>query len=278
VKKIPILLYHSVSQHASKKFRPWAIHPHLFASHIEFLSERGYTPLSVTQLARIIRSQSQKIPERPVVITFDDGYADFLLNVLPILKRFQFLATLYVSTGYVNGTSKWLSPLDEGHRRMLTWGEIELIASEGIEFGTHSHNHLQLDLVPFAQAEDEIMTCKETFKKNLGLSVKSFSFPHGYHSKALLELLRQSDYCSACIVGHSMASSSSDLYALPRIIIHDDVSIEKLDAYLRGDGLRSDTLVNSISTNLWRWLRRGNEIIRTTFHSSEMPADATRGD
>src|SRR5262249_12366395 len=76
-KKIPILMYHSISTEATPRFRPFTVPPALFAAHMMYLHQHGYIPLSVSQLIRIRFSGEDMLPARPVVITFDDGFADF---------------------------------------------------------------------------------------------------------------------------------------------------------------------------------------------------------
>src|SRR5579863_2561158 len=105
---IPILMYHSISQNASRKFKPFTVSPELFAEHMAYLHRHAFTPVTVKQLARALAQDQSLLPERPVVLTFDDGFADFFTDALPVLKRFNFTATLYVTTGFINGTSRWL--------------------------------------------------------------------------------------------------------------------------------------------------------------------------
>jgi peptidoglycan/xylan/chitin deacetylase (PgdA/CDA1 family) len=270
---IPIFLYHSVSEHASKRFRPWAIPPGLFRAQLARLHERGYTAMTVTQLAAAIRSSDVLLPERPVVITFDDGYADFVSEALPILKTFGFVATLYITTGYIGSTSRWLSLSEDQDRLMLTWQEIELLAGEGIECGAHGHTHRQLDVIPFSRAQEEILTSKSILEENLGITIQSFSFPHGYHTDRLVAFLERSGYTSGCVVDHSMMVESSDLYALPRIIIRGDDSVEQIERYLRGEGLRMSSKVRGVQAALWRMFRKSAAFGRDPFHLKKGPTD-----
>jgi len=259
---IPILLYHSVSKQSSKRFHPWTIHPDLFAEHMAYLSEGGYTPITVSQLARALRLQGNGLPNNPVVITFDDGFADFMSGALPILIRYGFPSTLYLVTGYVNHTSEWLCSEGEGNRFMLCWEEIQDLPLHGVECGAHSHSHRQLDIAPFKEACEEIRTSKEILEEKLGRAIETFSFPHGYHTNRLLRFLKQSDYSSSCIVGHAMANDRSDPYALPRIIINADVSTKQLGRFLRGKDLRRLQKGKRLQTLAWRFCRWSMDLMR----------------
>ena len=179
---IPILMYHSISQHASRKFKPFAVSPEQFAEHMAYLHRQEYTPITVTQLAQTFSSGQTSLPERPVVLTFDDGFADFFTDALPVLKRFHFTATLYVTTGFINGTSRWLQHEGEASRPMLTWQQLAEISRQGIECGAHSHSHPQLDTLPIAEATREIVQSKQLLEEHLGLDVTSFAYPFGYYT------------------------------------------------------------------------------------------------
>src|SRR5258708_37232004 len=103
-----------------------------------YLHQHAYTAITVTQFIKARAhgaSISSTLPERPVVLTFDDGYADFFTEALPVLKRYGFVATLYVPTAFVGGTSRRLQPAGESARRMLTWDQLIEISASGVECG-----------------------------------------------------------------------------------------------------------------------------------------------
>src|SRR4051794_15604605 len=106
-KKIPILMYHSISDQATRKYSPFAISPALFAQQMEYLQQQHYTPLTVTQLMKIRTTKEQPLPEKPILLTFDDGLEDFYTGAFPVLQQHHFPATLYVVTGLMNETSRW---------------------------------------------------------------------------------------------------------------------------------------------------------------------------
>ncbi|TMC19922.1 MAG: hypothetical protein E6J34_14300, partial [Chloroflexi bacterium] len=139
LKKIPILMYHSISdpKRAGRQFRPFTVSPALFAEHMKYLYEHGYTSLTVTQLITLLSGERRRLPERPVVVTFDDGFADFFTDALPVLKRYNFVATVYIPTAFVGRTSTWLWREKEAIRPILTWGQISEMSTQGIECGGH---------------------------------------------------------------------------------------------------------------------------------------------
>ena len=124
---VPILLYHSVSEGWAHGFREWSVHPTTFESHMTHLRDHGYTPVTISQLVAMTDSPA-RLPERPVAITFDNGLADFYATAWPVLQRFGFAVTMYVPTGFVGGTSRWLTPEGEGDRPLMQWPQLANLA------------------------------------------------------------------------------------------------------------------------------------------------------
>ena len=231
-KNVPILMYHSISQHATRKYKPFAVLPALFADHMAYLHQHAYTPITVTQFINTRAKGVSALPERPVILTFDDGFADFFTDAFPVLQRYGFTATLYVATAFVNGTSRWLHREGEAARSMLTWDQLTKIITTGIECGGHSHCHPQLDTLPIVVARDEIVQCKRLLERHLDQEVSSFAYPYGYHTAAIKQLVREAGYSSACAVKYEMSSETTDPFALARLMIKSSTSVGTLAALL----------------------------------------------
>lgn len=254
-KKIPILMYHSIAEDVTVQYKPFAVSPSLFAQHMEYLHLQGYTPMTVTQVVQAVSQRN--VPDRPVVLTFDDGFADFFTEALPVLQQYNFTATLYVATGFIGSTSRWLQREGEATRPMLTWDQLREISACGIECGGHSHWHPQLDTLPLAAARDEIVNCKQLLEDHLGQQVSTFAYPHGYHSTAIKRLVREAGYTSACAVGYAMSSATTDPFALVRLRMGADTSVDALGALLtqRIPSVLT-TLYKRVRTSGWRLVRR----------------------
>src|SRR5262249_50418658 len=149
-----------------------------------------YRPITVSRLVAA-RTAKLQLPPRTVVITFDDGLRDFLIQAVPILQRYGFLATLYVVTRYVGKRTSWSPSLGEPDRRMLSWSHLRTVSEPGIECGAHTHSHPQLDVIPPATAFAEIRRSKVSLEDHLGRGVESFAYPHGYASRTTRQLVRQ---------------------------------------------------------------------------------------
>lgn len=253
---IAILVYHSVSDMAAPRFRPYAITPNRFAAHMQVLVDAGFETLTVSDLVQTVVGL-RKPPNRPTaVVTFDDGYSDFADAAWPVLDRLGLAATLYVTTGYVGGTSRWMERIGEGGRPMLGWTRLRSLASSGIEVGAHGHTHRELDALPSAEAKNEIVRSKQELEEGLGRRVESFAYPHGYHDATVRHFVIEAGFSSASAVKEASSSAYDDPFALSRFTIKADTSSTALGQLLNGESTRTAPRQEHVRTNLWRRARR----------------------
>ena len=270
-KKVPILMYHSISQYAKRRFKQFVVSPALFADHMAYLHRHSYTPITVSQFVRDRAQEKTALPKRPVVLTFDDGFADFFTEVLPVLQRYSFPATLYVPTMFINGTSRWLQMEGEGTRPMITWEQLSEIAASGIECGSHSHSHPQLDVLPPHVARNEIVLSKELLEQHLGREVVSFAYPFGYHTASVRRQVKEAGYASACAVKFEMCSESTDHFALTRFIVKSETCTDTFAALLSGrSASTATTLYMQARTPVWQMVRRSSTWV-TLFIQERLP-------
>lgn len=263
VRRIPVLLYHSIDDTAARDFRRWAVAPAQFDAHMAHLAREGYQTLTFSEMSDAVTAGTG-LPERPVVITFDDGFADFSNVALPILQRHGHTATLYMSTGYLGGSAQWLAPQGEGGRPMLTIPQLLRAAGEGIEIGAHSHAHLRLDELSTEQARAQIVRSRDVLT-TLGLPPRSFAYPFGYAGPVVRSLTVQAGFSSGCGVRHAMSSPRDDLFTRTRIIVSYDTSVEQLDGWLHGLGLPTAPLEERLVTRMWRGARRTRGLVTARF-------------
>lgn len=267
---VPILMYHSISNQATRRFRQFAVPPALFAMQMHYLHKQAYTPISVTRLVHSLFSSDaagEALPRRPVVITFDDGFADFSREALPVLNQYGFTATLYITTAFVNDTSRWLRREGEAARPMLTWDQIAEVSAQGIEIGAHSHRHLQLDMLPQAVAWEEITQSKRILEDHLGSVIHSFAYPFGYSSPLVRQLVSTAGFTSACAVKHALSSVGSDPFALARLMVDADTDAEAFDALLNTGRSASllTTMYRRARTPMWQTARRSSATLTSHF-------------
>lgn len=253
---LPILMYHSVSSCTNPKFRRYTVDPETFARQMRFIHENGFTAITVSDYIRALSAGRVALPERPVLLTFDDGFADFATDALPILTRFGLTATLYIATAFVGGTSRWLRRERETERPMLTWPQVSLIDTSGIECGAHTHTHPQLDTIPIAVARREITHAKVILEEHLGRAVTTFAYPFGYYTATVRRLVQEAGYSSACAVNYATSAPGEDPFTLSRLIVTADTSLEGFAAMLSGRSPQPLRPVARAKTVLWRYARR----------------------
>ena len=259
-KKVPILIYHSISSAATARFRQFTVSPMLFAEQMAYLHQQRYTPLTVTQFIRARSQEASALAERPVILTFDDGFADFFTDALPVLKRYKFTATLYITTAFIDGVSQWMRRERETARRMLSWQELSEIAVSGIECGAHTHTHPQLDTLSAPAARNEMVRSKRLLEDHLGQEVSSFAYPYGYQTARLRQLARETGYTSACAVRHAKSSLNDDAFCLARLMVRGNADLNTFAALLADGPPSSLTVAHSIylraRTPAWQLVRR----------------------
>ena len=245
-RKVPILMYHAISESSVPIFRPFTVAPAQFAEQMAYIYEKQYTPLTVTQLVRARLQNEGTLPEKPVVITFDDGFADFFTEALPILKQYNFTATLYISTAFVNGTSRWLKRIGEGERLMLTWEQVTEINASSIECGGHTHTHPRLDTIPPSKARDEIELGKKMLEDHLGQEILSFAYPFGSFTGRVRQIVQEVGFQSACAVRYAMSPENDNSFSLARLIVSEGMTTEEFAMQLTGSNAKPDTAIYTL--------------------------------
>lgn len=253
--QVPVLMYHSISDRATASFRRWTVSPDSFAAQMGFLAGEGYTSLTASEYARCLGGRSS-LPAKPVVITFDDGYADFADAALPVMRSFDLSSTLFVTSGYVDGRSEWLVRERETRRPMLRWDRLAAIAGEDVEYGGHGFSHRQFDTMAVAEAMDDIVRGRRMIEDRTGRSVTSFAYPHGYSTQPLRNALASAGFTSAHAVVDAMSSLDDRLYAISRIIVHADVTLTRFASMVAGSGTTAHPSGDTWRQTAWRWWRR----------------------
>lgn len=252
---IPILLYHSVDDRPPADFRPWAVSQDLFVDHLDMLVELGWVGLSVGQLTELTRTGSP-VPERAVVVTFDDGFRDFASNAWPLLKARGLPATLYVTAGQVGGSSEWLESMGAGQLPILGAAEIGGLSDDGVEIGAHSMTHPQLDAVGRERAWREINDSKYALEAIVGKPVETFAYPHGYHDRETKKMVADAGYTSAAAVRNALSHPGDDRFALARYTVMADCTSKHLEGVLEGRHARRAGRREQLRTRAWRQVRR----------------------
>jgi peptidoglycan/xylan/chitin deacetylase (PgdA/CDA1 family) len=246
-------MYHSVSDVTSQAFAPFVVSPREFTAQIEYLASCGYTTLTLNDLVHLRMSGSQ-LPPRPVVLTFDDAYADFGDTVLPVLLRYRCTASLYVTTGAVGRTNFWVK--GDVPRAILTWGELREVATTNVEIGAHSITHRAMDALPAQDLRAELFDAKAQLEDQLGQEIHTLAYPFGFESKRVRAAAATAGYLAACAVGYQMSVHAEDRYALSRLIVLPGMDVSAYGRLLDGRGPQWMQRARRARSLAWRLVRR----------------------
>jgi peptidoglycan/xylan/chitin deacetylase (PgdA/CDA1 family) len=220
-------MYHSISDIPKK-----VSHPYLqtnttlpvFRRQMGIIRENGLDTITLKEALEHYNGFSGW-PDRAVVLTFDDGYRDFALEALPVLKEHHFRATVFVTINMVGRRS----PLFD-NRDCMSWDEIRRISDEGTEIGSHAMNHRRLNELSSADLEYEMRNSKSILEDRTGKPVFTFSSPYAFpdHDKRFVreysDIARKSGYLGAVTTCIGIENHPDTLYLLRRIPMneHDD--------------------------------------------------------
>jgi peptidoglycan/xylan/chitin deacetylase (PgdA/CDA1 family) len=213
---VPILMYHEITAEPVMSGR-LAVRPEAFDLQLAILKAAGYSALTAGQVAGALSSVGSRLPAKAVVLTFDDGFADFYDTALPLLQRHGMTGTLFITSGWTGGSGEYLS--EHRRRGMLNPRQIREIADAGIEIGAHSVTHPELDQLSAGSLRQELVGGKQALEDLLGLPVPGLAYPFGYSSKPVRDAAAAAGYEYACAVGNRLASARANRFALPRLTI-----------------------------------------------------------
>lgn len=189
-----VWMYHSVSDSTAPDPYLLRVHPDRLERQLRLLRRAGIRGVS---LSEALRAAGNGEPGRRVALTFDDGYADFRENAMPLLARYGMTATVYVVTGRLGRTNDWDG--DAPQVPLMTADDVRAAAAAGHEVGSHGSTHLRLTEASPAQLEEEIAGSRAVLEDVLQRSVTGFCFPYGSHDDASAAAAEAAGYRYACV-------------------------------------------------------------------------------
>lgn len=200
-----ILRYHSVSDEPY----PTAVPPGRLDRQLAWLRGRKLRGVGVREL---LHACAEGRADGLVGLTFDDGYADFLENALPLLRNHGCNATLFVLSGRIGKDNAW-NPA--GPRKALLTSEgIRAAARAGVEIGSHGLYHENLLVGDDGVRYREVVYSRQALRDITGRAPEGFCYPYGAVDERLVDLVRAAGYAYACAIGPSPLTGP---YALARV-------------------------------------------------------------
>ena len=260
---VPVLAYHSISDTPHDGTLRWSVSPGEFDEHMALLHQRGRTPLTISQYTDVLRGRAQ-MPGKPVLVTFDDGFADLATAAMPLLRRYGIVATAYVITGRVGAKHSYDSD------PTLDWDQLVDLRASGVEIGSHSHTHRALDCLHRSELRDEVVASRQLLEDGFHEPVHSFAYPYGYHSKAVRRAVQAAGYTSACAVKNALSHEGDDVFAVARVLIERDTGVAGIDALCEGRGWPLAWRRERLRTRGWRAYRRIRRTLNGVRESGEL--------
>ncbi|MEK7857894.1 MAG: polysaccharide deacetylase family protein [Elusimicrobiota bacterium] len=197
IKGIPSLMYHKIGDFppGSQLQKLWVTAAD-FRKQLQYLKDRGYTSMTFAEL-RAAELGKAPMPEKPVLITFDDGYANNYEIAFPLLKEFGMKGNIFLVYETMEKHNAWHDPATEPWLRMLTWAQIQEMQDCGlVEFGSHTMKHRNLSEIPLDDVRWEVSESKKRLEEKLGREQIGFAYPYGSgaYNEPVRELARHAGY------------------------------------------------------------------------------------
>lgn len=227
---IPILAYHRVVDgSAGTAWSESDVTSAQFALQLGHLRAAGFRSITFADYLAYRRGE-QRLPRRPVLITFDAGYRSSLEAALPVLQRFGFTAAVFLVADRLGRTNTWApdavqEPLVSASdaRRMLDWG---------IELQSHTCTHPRLTRISRLAAFQELVTSRERLEDTLGAQVSVVAYPWSDYDGMVQEMAFDAGYQAGVTLGVGPNYDSTPLFELRRIGMHRDTSLARFGTAL----------------------------------------------
>ena len=228
--KLTILMYHKVDELPSDVRTPGNfVEPSLFAEQLEALAAWGYRTIDFADWLAY-RDGGRTLPKRPLILTFDDGYACFDERAWPALHARDMGAWVFLVASQVGGTNAW--DRDERSFPLLGPDRIAALQSEGVRFGSHGDLHVPLARVPLEQAAADLRRSRKALSELLGHSVDVVAYPFSNQNAGVRRAAREAGYRCAVRGKGRMNSRLTDSFGLRRIKMDSTMTVERLERTL----------------------------------------------
>ena len=210
-----IFMFHEIGQGPNNLYVPEQDLERLMA----YLSKEGYKSVTVSQLldTKLKRGADDKF----VALTFDDGYASVYDKAFPILKKYNYTATVFIITDMVDKPNH------------MTWQQLRKLLNEGIEVGSHSETHPYLSKLDSSSLKNQVAGSKQRLEQMLNNKVTAFCYPYGDFNDEIKEAVREAGYKLAVTVHTDISSKKDDLYQLPRINVYGSMTNHTMGSILK---------------------------------------------
>lgn len=225
-KKVIFLCYHGVTESDSDSphnRKGLHVNRHRFSAHLDYL-QRRYNVISLRDYLEA-KHEGRKLPDYSVVLTFDDGFRNFLTVAAPYLAAYSMPATVFLITDRTGETISLESDRQwklEDDTSYLSWEEVRTLKErQNIEFGSHTCSHPRLLTLSLEEIERELRDSYNALATHLDVERQALSYPKGEHSEIIANCARKLGYYCAVTADRGANELDHDLFTLGRALIGD---------------------------------------------------------
>jgi peptidoglycan/xylan/chitin deacetylase (PgdA/CDA1 family)/glycosyltransferase involved in cell wall biosynthesis len=223
---VPILVYHQIATNGPPALESFRVAPDLFATQMAALFRAGYHTINLKSWMSAMARQ-EPLPGRPIILTFDDGYRDFLTAVMPVLRAHDYSATVFLVAERIGGTSDW----DAGYGEpapLLSWEEVLALREAGIEFGCHSSIHQPMTGMRVREMAADVVRARAILEEGLATSIKTFAYPYGAQSELVRRVIADLGFLGAVSCEPGLSRLGNDPLRLPRLEVSGGCAPDRL--------------------------------------------------
>lgn len=214
---VPILMYHYIStppEDADIYRVDLSVTEAAFAEQMAYLRDNGYTTIDLYDLSLAITNQAQ-LPDKPIILTFDDGYVDNYTNAFPVLSANGQKGVFFVVTEFI----------DMSREGYVTWDMVEEMAAAGMRMESHSRTHPDLTTKSRDGLIWEIRGSQETLAAHIGYTPRYFCYPGGDYNEETIAMLQELDFWGAVTTTRGSWHGFDDRFEWRRIRVRNDTSL-----------------------------------------------------
>ena len=242
---VPILMYHRIATDGPSDLASWRLAPEIFEAHMSALHRAGYQTIGLEEWAEAV-AHRHPVQGKRVVLTFDDGYRDFLIGAVPVLQRFDFSATMFLVAERIGQTALWDASFGDC-APLMSWEEIKSLQPIGIEFGAHSCIHKKMtEMAPTDLAADTV-NARAILEKGLGVRVPTLAYPYGDQNESVRRIVGEAGTRAAVTTEQGISKLGDDLLRLPRIEIKGDCTADKFVSLIEHNWIEGEPILGGLA-------------------------------
>ncbi len=205
--QVPVLVYHSFGSAPLKKESWMRMHYRVtaeaFQSQMKYLSDDGYHPISFSTYVNSLKDNT-KLPDKAVVLTFDDGWVSQYNYAVPILEKYKFTATFFVITDYVNNK----------YKAYMSWDNLKDLVKNNFEIASHTESHPILTKLDFKKLANELNGSKKILEDKLSVKVMTLAYPDYAQNQTVRDAAKLAGYVGSRAGWSNIQNSNANIYQL----------------------------------------------------------------